>query len=70
MTTLDAQILAVLRLPDRWTAASIAGRILADTGRSIPAERIQRRLHAMDDDGRVLMRNGFYRLSEAERKRA
>ena len=70
MTTLDAQIIAILRRPERWTAASIADLIRADTGRSIPAERIQRRLHAMDDDGRVLMRGGFYTISEAERKRA
>ena len=70
MTTLDAQIIAMLRHPARWTAQAIAERIEADTGRAIPAERIQARLHAMDDAGRVLMRGGWYSISEAERKRA
>jgi len=28
---------------------------------------VQTELHQMDDEGRVLMRNGIYRLSEMER---
>ena len=31
---------------------------------------VQDELHTLDDAGRGLMRNGFYRLSESERQRA
>jgi Mn-dependent DtxR family transcriptional regulator len=30
---------------------------------------VQETLHKMDDDGEVIMRQGWYRLSEAEKKR-
>lgn len=33
----------------------------------LPQREVQEALHQMDDDGDVIMRNGWYRLSEAAR---
>ena len=41
--------------------------VLGDAG--LPRDAVASALHRLDDAGRVLMRCGFYRLSEAERKR-
>ena len=37
------------------------------TANRVSEAEVQSELHRMDDAGRVLMRNGTYRISEAER---
>lgn len=61
--SVKATILAYLRIVPRGDVAHIAQDIGAD------AREVQDALHDLDDAGRVLMRNGWYRLSEAERAR-
>lgn len=61
MTPLQQNILRVLRQANALTAGEIAHAVTADRG------AVQAALHEMDDAGAVLLRNGFYRLSESER---
>lgn len=63
---LQAQIVAIMaRLPMMsYTAGEIAGAL-----DGVHRDDVQAALRRMDDAGRVLMRNGWYRLSEAERRR-
>ena len=67
--SLDAQIMHLLTIIPGGTAEDIADDLTSLSGELVTQRAVQDRLHAMDDDGRVLMRNGFYRLSEAERAR-
>ena len=68
--TLDAQILRLLTIIPGGTAEAIAEDLTSLSGALVTQCAVQERLHALDDAGRVIMRNGFYRLSEAERARA
>jgi len=59
MTTLHKNILAELRQANALTATEIA--------KAVNARRdcVQAALHHLDDAGKVILRNGFYRTSEA-----
>ena len=67
--SLDAQILRLLAIIPGGTAEAIAEDLTSLSGALVTQRAVQAELHALDDAGRVLMRNGFYRLSEAERAR-
>jgi len=62
MTQTPLLILAHLRIVPCADVADIAKH----TG--VPEWDVQTALHDLDDQGKVIMRNGWYRLSEAERK--
>jgi len=62
MTLLQQNILRALRQANALTASEIARDIEAHR------DQVQAALHAMDDAGQVIMRNGFYRLAEAARQ--
>ena len=68
--TLDTQILRLLTITPGGTAESIAEDLTSLSGALVTRCAVQDELHALDDAGRVLMRNGFYRISEAERAKA
>jgi len=53
----------IASLPVSFTAGEIAAAV------ERPLEAVQIALHQLDDAGRVVMRNGWYQLSEAKRKR-
>ena len=59
MTTLHKSILAELRQANALTATEIAKAVNAHR------DLVQEALHDLDDEGKVIMRNGFYRASEA-----
>lgn len=61
MTPLQQNILRVLRRANALTPGEIAHEVTADR------QSVQEALHELDDAGAVLLRNGFYRLSESER---
>jgi len=63
MTTLQQNILRSLRQANALTASEIARDIAAHR------DQVQAALHQMEDTGQVIMKNGLYRLAEAERKR-
>ena len=67
--SLDTQILHLLTIIPGGTAEDIADDLTSLSAELVTQRAVQDRLHALDDAGRVLMRNGFYRLSEAERAR-
>ena len=69
--SLDEAIIAVLRHNDgfKLSVAFISEDASVWLGREVSRAEAQAALHKLDDAGRVLMRNGFYRLSEAERAR-
>ena len=67
--SLDTQILRLLTIIPGGTAESIADDLTSLSGALVTERAVQTELHALDDAGRVLMRNGFYRISEAERAR-
>lgn len=46
-----------------WTAQELAEAV------GEPLQAVTATLHQLDDAGRVIMKCGWYRLSEAERKR-
>lgn len=50
-------IKVLLRNGRVWTAEEIARYL------NQPVDRVQAELHRMDDDGEVLMRNGWYRIA-------
>lgn len=59
MTRIQCNIINYLRTnPGRHPVPSIAQKIKAH------GQDVQEALHGLDDDGWVLMRNGFYWLSE------
>ena len=68
--SLDTQILRLLTIIPGGTAESIADDLTSLSGAVVTERAVQDELHALDDAGRVLMRNGFYRLSESERQKA
>ena len=70
--TLDDAIISALRFHGdmRVTVPHLAEDVAVLLDERVTEQCVQDRLHALDDEGRVIMRNGFYRLSEAERKRA
>lgn len=45
-----------------FTTAALAASVLAHR------EHVQEALHTLDDNGAVILRNGFYRLSEATKR--
>jgi Mn-dependent DtxR family transcriptional regulator len=57
-------IIAYFRIIPAASAEMVASELGFD-----PRE-VQNILHELDDNGHLLMRNGFYRLSEAEKSRA
>lgn len=57
-------ILRVLRA----SPASLTAGEVANLANSTP-QAVQPELHRLDDAGRVTMRNGWYRLTEAEKNR-
>jgi len=59
MTTLHKSILAELRQANALTTTEIAIAVNARR------DHVQEALHDLDDEGQVIMRNGFYRASEA-----
>lgn len=59
MTTLHQSILSELRQANALTTTEIAKAVNAHR------KHVQAALHQLDDDGKVIMRNGFYRASEA-----
>jgi len=59
MTTLHQKILSELRQANALTASEIAIAVTAHR------DMVQAVLHDLDDWGHVIMRNGFYRASEA-----
>ena len=61
MTELDTRIMSALAQANALTVPEICRD--ADSAR----EATQRALHTLDDAGHVILRNGFYRLSEAAR---
>ncbi len=62
MTLHDAIIDAIWANPlGVMTAAEIADALTA------PLPAVQAALHTLDDEGRVMMRNGHYRLSESQK---
>ena len=61
------QIIYLLRLIPGGSAETIAQDMSAVSGRDVPQPDIQAALHQLDDAGRVLMRNGWYQLTQAER---
>ena len=67
--SLDEAIIAVLRHNDgfKLSVAFIAEDASVWLGREATQAEVQAALHQMDDAGRVLMRNGWYQLSQAER---
>ena len=64
MTPLEQAIMRELRQANALTSLEIAAAI------NEPADAVQAALHSLDDAGCVIMRNGFYRLSEAARCRS
>ena len=68
---LDTAIISILKFHDRMyvTVPILAEGVATVMDRPVTPQEVQDRMHALDDAGRVLMRNGFYRLSEAERAR-
>ena len=59
MTTLHQNILAALTQAEVLTTTEIAKAVNAYR------DHVQAALHQLDDEGHVIMRNGFYRASEA-----
>jgi predicted transcriptional regulator len=59
MTTLHKNILSELRQANALTTTEIAKAVNANR------DVVQAALHDLDDEGHVIMRNGFYRTSEA-----
>lgn len=62
MTPLKQNIMRVLRSANALTAGEIAMDITAHR------DVVQAALHELDDSGHVLMRHGFYRVSEFARR--
>ena len=63
------QIIALLSIVPGGSAETIADDISALGGAPVAQDLVQRTLHQMDDDGAVILRQGWYRLSEAAKKR-
>jgi len=59
MTTLHKNIISELRQANALTTTEIAIAVNAHQ------DLVQEALHDLDDEGQVIMRNGFYRASEA-----
>jgi len=59
--TLTDLIARELRMANALTAAEIAARVCAHR------EHVLEALRELEDEGRVVMRNGFYRITEKER---
>ena len=70
--SLDEAIIAVLRHNDgfKLSVAFISEDASVWLGREATQAEVQAALHQLDDAGRVLMRNGWYQLSQAERAKA
>lgn len=67
---LAAVVLQVLELIDGATLEHLLEDVADAVGDPcLPRDQLASTLHRLDDGGRVLMRNGFYRLSAAERQR-
>lgn len=64
MTKLRDRIITLLNYIPGGDAHMIAEDLQEDS------YQVQLILHRMDDDGDVIMRNGFYRLSKSAEKRA
>ena len=66
---LDEAIISALRHNEgfRLSVAFIAEDASIWLGREATQAEVQASLHQLDDAGRVLMRNGWYQLSQAER---
>lgn len=62
MNELRAPILGLLHRNEAMTTTDLAISLKAYR------EHVQRTLHRMDDAGDVIMKNGFYKLSEKARK--
>ena len=69
--SLDDAIISVLRQTEgfKLSVAFIAEDATAWLGREASQAEVQAALHKLDDAGRVMMRCGWYHLSEAERQR-
>jgi len=63
------QIIALLSIVPGGSAETIADDLSALGVAPVAQDNVQRTLHQMDDDGAVILRQGWYRLSEAEKKR-
>lgn len=63
------QIIALLSLVPGGSAETIADDLSALGGAPVAQDIVQRTLHQLDDDGNVLMKGGWYRLSQAAKKR-
>lgn len=62
--------LEVLALIEGATLEHLLADVAAQLGDpGLPRDELAAALHRLDDAGRVWMRNGFYRLSAAERLR-
>jgi predicted transcriptional regulator len=61
MTKIHQNILAALTQANALTTTEIAKAVNAHR------DHVQEALHDLDDEGKVIMRNGFYRASEAAR---
>ena len=70
--SLDEAIIAALRHNEgfKLSVAFIAEDASVWLGREATQAEVQAALHQLDDAGRVLMRNGWYQLSQAERAKA
>ena len=64
------QIIALLSIVPGGSAETIADDLSALGGAPVAQDIVQRTLIEMDDAGDVLMRGGWYRLSEAAKKTA
>lgn len=67
--TLSELILSVLECVPGATSDLIQDDLMAVYGGPIDPAQVQAELIALDDAGRLLMRNGWYRLSAMERGR-
>jgi hypothetical protein len=63
------RIINLLRHVPVATADLISDDLEAQHDEPVDPAEVQAALHALDDAGRVIMRNGWYRLSEAEKAR-
>ena len=70
--SLDEAIIAVLRQNEgfKLSVAFIAEDASVWLGREVSQAEAQAALHKLDDQDRVMMRCGWYHLSEAERAKA
>jgi hypothetical protein len=66
--TLDDQVTAYLRIVPGGDAGQIAADMRAIGNRFAALAEVQHALHRLDDAGTVIMRGGWYRLSEAGKR--